>query len=150
MKTYSSKDRTIYGLLAAAAFVALFTAPIAAQTGGIPGVVAPGVESELGREGFTFTEGPVGTAAGGLYFSDIRVNRVFHLDPTGKITVSSENTNGSNGIALAREGDLLFAEGGGPRISKRGRDGSITTVTESFEGKPFLSPNDLLVDARGG
>jgi gluconolactonase len=61
-----------------------------------------------------------------------------------------ENTNGTNGIALTKEGDLLFAEGGGPRISKRGRDGTITTVTDSFQGKPFLSPNDLLVDARGG
>src|SRR5215475_5988849 len=150
MKTYSSKDRTIYGLLGAAAFVALFAAPIAAQTGGIPGVVAPGVESELVQEGFTFTEGPVGTADGGLYFSDIRVNRVFHLDAAGKIAVVRENTNGTNGIALTREGDLLFAEGGGKRISKRGRDGSVTTVTDSFEGKPFLSPNALLVDARGG
>mgnify|MGYP003694476975 CR=1 FL=1 len=118
--------------------------------GGIPGVVAPGVESELVQEGFTFTEGPVGTADGGLYFSDIRVNRVFHLDAAGKITVARENTNGTNGIALTKEGELLFAEGGGKRISKRGRDGTITTVTDSFEGKPFLSPNDLLVDARGG
>jgi gluconolactonase len=125
-------------------------APVVAQTGGIPGVVAPGVESELVQEGFTFTEGPVGTADGGLYFSDIRVNRVFHLDAAGKITVARENTNGTNGIALTKEGDLLFAEGGGKRISKRGRDGTISTVTDSFEGKPFLSPNDLLVDARGG
>src|SRR5262247_2383412 len=150
-KTYPSKgDNGIYTVLGVAALIALLAAPIAAQTSGIPGVVAPGVESELVQEGFTFTEGPVGTADGGLYFSDIRVNRVFHLDPAGKITVARENTNGSNGIALTREGDLLFAEGGGKRITKRGRDGSITTVTDSFEGKPLLSPNDLLVDARGG
>src|SRR5882724_13653788 len=83
----------------------------AQQSAGIPGVISPGVEPELVQEGFTFTEGPVGTPDGGLYFSDIRVNRVFHLDPAGKITVVRENTNGTNGIALTREGELLFAEG---------------------------------------
>src|SRR5206468_13011404 len=110
-------DSGMHIVLSAVALVALFAAPIAAQIGGIPGIVAPGVESELVQEGFTFTEGPVGTADGGLYFSDIRVNRVFYLDPAGKITVARENTNGTNGIALTREGDLLFAEGGGNRIS---------------------------------
>src|SRR5262245_43186555 len=150
-KIHPSKDDSgMYAILSAAALIALFAAPIVAQTGGIPGVLAPGVESELVQEGFTFTEGPVGTADGGLYFSDIRVNRVFHLDPAGKLTVARENTNGTNGIALTKEGDLLFAEGGGPRISKRGRDGTTTTVTDSFQGKPFLSPNDLIVDVRGG
>jgi gluconolactonase len=150
-KAHPNQDRIgMLAGLAAAALIALLPAPVVAQTGGIPGVVAPGVESELVQEGFTFTEGPVGTADGGLYFSDIRVNRVFHLDAAGKITVARENTNGTNGIALTKEGDLLFAEGGGPRISKRGRDGTISTVTDRFEGKPFLSPNDLIVDARGG
>jgi hypothetical protein len=150
-KVHPNQDRIgMLAGLAAATLIALLPAPVVAQTGGIPGVVAPGVESELVQEGFTFTEGPVGTADGGLYFSDIRVNRVFHLDAAGKITVARENTNGTNGIALTKEGDLLFAEGGGKRISKRGRDGTISTVTDSFEGKPFLSPNDLLVDARGG
>jgi gluconolactonase len=150
-KIHLTKDDSgMYAVLGAAALIALLATPIVAQTGGIPGVVAPGVESELVQEGFTFTEGPVGTADGGLYFSDIRVDRVFYLDPAGKITLARENTNGSNGIALTREGDLLFAEGGGKRISKRGRDGSVTTVTDSFQGKPFLAPNDLIVDARGG
>ena len=148
-RIYPSRDG-IYAVFGAAALMAFLAAPITAQTGGIPGVLAPGVASELVQEGFTFTEGPVGTADGGLYFSDIRVNRVFHLDAAGKITVARENTNGTNGIALTREGDLLFAEGEGKRISKRGRDNSVTTVTDSFEGKPFLAPNDLIVDARGG
>ena len=61
-----------------------------------------------------------------------------------------ENSNGANGLALTRDGDLLMAEGGGKRISKRSRDGAITTVTEGIDGKGFLSPNDLLLDAKGG
>ena len=50
---------------------------------GIAGVVAPDVEVELVQEGFVFTEGPVGTADGGLYFTDLRSmpSRIYRLDP---------------------------------------------------------------------
>jgi sugar lactone lactonase YvrE len=121
-----------------------------AQSPGIAGVVAPGVEPELVQEGFVFTEGPLGTPDGGLYFSDIRPNRIYRLEASGKIELVRENTNGANGLAFTREGDLLAAEGTGKRISKRTRDGTVTTVTEGIGGKPFLAPNDLLVDTKGG
>src|SRR5258705_13997981 len=135
----------------AMALVGLFALPVSAQSpSGIAGVVAPGVEPELVQEGFVFTEGPVGTPDGGLYFSDIRPNRIYHLDPGGKISLVREQTNGANGLALTRGGDLLAAEGEGKRISRRSRDGGVTTITEGIAGKPFLSPNDLLVDANGG
>ena len=84
-----------------AGLVVLVALPAGAQSSaGIPGVVAPEATAELVQEGFTFTEGPVGAADGSLYFSDIRINRVFHLDAAGKISVFRENTNGTNGIAL--------------------------------------------------
>jgi gluconolactonase len=135
----------------AAAAVALLAGAVRAQSpGGIAGVVAPGVVPELVQEGFVFTEGPVGTPDGGLYFSDIRPNRIHYLDPSGKISLMREQTNGANGLALTRDGDLIAAEGEGKRISKRSRDGTVTTVTEGIAGKPFLSPNDVLMDATGG
>jgi len=135
----------------AAAVVGLIILPAMAQSpGGIPGVVAAGAEPQLVQEGFVFTEGPVGTPDGGLYFSDIRPNRIYRLDPNGKVDLVREQTNGANGLALTREGDLLAAEGDGKRISKRSRDGTLTTVTEGIAGKPFLAPNDLILDAKGG
>jgi len=143
--------RSIVITLGAAAAVALLAGAVHAQSlGGIAGVVAPGVVPELVQEGFVFTEGPVGTPDGGLYFSDIRPNRIHYLDPGGKISLVREQTNGANGLALTRDGDLIAAEGEGKRISKRSRDGTVTTVTEGIAGKPFLSPNDVLVDAKGG
>jgi gluconolactonase len=136
---------------AAIATQLLLAAPVLAQTpAGIPGVMAPGVEPELAQEGFVFTEGPVGTPDGGLYFSDIRPNKIYHLDPDGKIVLVREQTNGANGLAVTKDGDLLAAEGDGKRISRRSRDGTVTTVTEGVDGKPFLSPNDLILDAKGG
>jgi gluconolactonase len=143
--------RSIVITLGAAAAVVLLAGAVHAQSpGGIAAVVAPGVVPELVQEGFVFTEGPVGTPDGGLYFSDIRPNRIHYLDPGGKISLVREQTNGANGLALTRDGDLIAAEGEGKRISKRSRDGMVTTVTEGIAGKPFLSPNDVLVDAKGG
>lgn len=118
---------------------------------GIPGVVAAGALVELVREGFVFTEGPVGTADGGLFFSDLMgTDRTYRMDPDGAITVVREHTNRGNGLALTRNGDLLVAEGDGKRISKVGPDGQAVSLTEGSADKPLLSPNDLIVDARGG
>src|SRR5438128_2952315 len=82
-----------------------------AQTGsGIKGVVAENARPELVQEGFMFTEGPVGTADGGLYFSDIMgADKTFRLDARGKITLFRNGTNGTNGLALMRDGSLIGA-----------------------------------------
>jgi gluconolactonase len=129
---------------------ALAAPGMAQMPAGILDVLAPGAVPELVQEGYIFTEGPVGTADGGLYFSDIRANRTYFLDPGGKISVARENTNGANGLALTRDGELLFAEGDGRRITRRNKDGSIAVLTEGPPGAPLLAPNDLIVDAKGG
>ena len=151
----NAKRRSIRLGMASVAFFTLFapaamTQARAQSPAGITGVLAAGVAPELVQEGFVFTEGPVGTAEGGLFFSDIRANRTYYLDPAGKIGVVREMTSGGNGLALTRDGELLYAEGDGKRISKRSRDGTISTITEGPAGKPLLAPNDLIVDARGG
>src|SRR5215470_5019720 len=137
--------------LGVATIVAALAVPVLAQApAGISGVLAPGAVPELVQEGYVFTEGPVATADGGLYFSDIRVSKTYFLDAGGKIGVVRENTNGGNGLALTKDGELLFAEGDGKRITKRNKDGGITVLTEGPPGVPLLAPNDLIVDAKGG
>jgi gluconolactonase len=119
--------------------------------GGIPGVAAPGVEAELVQEGYIFTEGPLGTADGGLYFTDLReANRIYRLDAAGKISVFRENSNGTNGLAFTRSGDLVGAEGAGKRISRIGPDARSSELTQGDGAKPLMAPNDLIVDAKGG
>jgi gluconolactonase len=131
--------------------LAAFAAAAMAQTSpGIPGVLAPGVTPHAVADYFIFTEGPVATADGGLYFSDIRTSLTWFLDPAGKFEIVREKTNGANGLALTKDSELLFAEGDGKRITKRNRDGSMTVLTEGPPGVPLLAPNDLIVDARGG
>jgi len=142
--------KRIHAALAAAAWLWALAPALAQSPAGIPGVVAPGIEPQLLQEALKFTEGPVGTADGALYFSDIRANRTYLLETGGKISVAREQTNGANGLALTKDGDLLAAEGDGKRISRLSRDGKVTTITDGIEGKPLLAPNDLIVDAKGG
>ena len=117
---------------------------------GIPGVVAAGTQAELVQDKFTFTEGPVGAADGGLLFSDPRDSRTYHLDAAGKISIFREHTNGTNGLAFNKAGDLLGVEGDGKRVSVRAKDGKVSTITEGAPGRPLMAPNDLILDAKGG
>jgi len=120
-----------------------------AQSPGIHGVVAPGVQPELVQEGFMFTEGPVGTADGGLYFTDIRANKIYKLDPAGKITTVRQNTGGANGLAL-NSGELYAAEGTAKLISRGNQNGRNTPVIDNTNGLQLGAPNDLIFDGRGG
>jgi gluconolactonase len=118
---------------------------------GIRGVVAADARPELVQEGFMFTEGPVATADGGLYFSDIMgADKTYRLDPGGKISVYRSETNGANGLALLRDGSLIGAEGNGKKISKAGASGPAATLTEGSPGMALMAPNDLIADAKGG
>jgi gluconolactonase len=139
-------------LFARLGVVLMFAGCASVQThGGIAGVLAEGVEPELVQEGFIFTEGTLGMADGGLYFTDLRANRIYRLDVSGKISVFRENTNGTNGLAFTPSGDLVGAEGArGKRISKISADGKATELTVGDGEKPFMAPNDLFVDAKGG
>lgn len=136
--------------LATAAFIVVVLLARPQAPAGIPGVVAPGAAAELVQEGFKFLEGPVGTADGGLYFTDILTNKIHRLAPNGQISVVREPSGAANGLVVTPDGDLLAAEMTGKRVSKRSRDGAVTTISDSAGGNPYMAPNDLIADARGG
>src|SRR5262245_3593725 len=77
---------------------------------GIHGVIAAGAIVELVRGGFQWLEGPVATPDGGLYFSDIPVNRILKLDSSGLVSIWFQDTKGTNGLFLLKNGRLLGAE----------------------------------------
>ena len=138
-----------------AALLIVMSAVLLGQTSsgstGIRGVVADGARPELVQEGFKFTEGPVGTADGGLFFSDIMgSDKTYRLDPGGKISLYRTGTNGANGLALMRDGTLIGAEGDGKKISKAVPNGAAVTLTAGPAGMGLMAPNDLIVDGNGG
>ncbi len=98
-----------------------------------------------------FIEGPVWVAepAGGyLVFSDIPANELKRWDAKSGVRTFRAPSGSANGNTLDREGRLLTAEHAG-RISRTEKDGTVTTVVDSFEGKKLSSPNDVVV-ARDG
>jgi len=113
-------------------------------------VIAADARVELVRGGFQGVEGPVATPDGGLYFSDITANRTYKLDTNGNISVWRENTKGTNGQFLLKDGRLLGAESSGPRIIAVTPDGRVSPLATESRGKPLRSPNDLIADKKGG
>jgi len=138
--------RTFIG---AVAFGVVIAMPASAQPSpGIAGVVAPGAQVELVSEFFLNTEGPLGDADGNLYFSDTEANRTYFLDRQGHVTLHRENTNRGNGIAFTRNGDMLWAEGDGPRIAALNKvNGGYRNM---MPGVRLFQPNDLIADDKGG
>jgi gluconolactonase len=118
----------------------------------IPGVVAAGTKVEVIKEGFQGTEGPIGLPDGSLIFTETNANRITKIDKDNNTSTYLENTNGSNGLAFDAKGRLISVQttAGQTRIGVVAPKGSEAVLADSFEGKPFGRPNDLVVDKKGG
>lgn len=116
----------------------------------IHGVIRRGSAPQLIKSGFQGLEGPVPTPDGGLFFSDVNQNRIYRLYGDGRIAVWRENTNGTNGLHLLKDGRLLCAEGKGHRIISITPDGALTVLATGSGGRPLRQPNDLIPDRKGG
>ena len=138
------------------ALVLIYAAPVPtaqesrAPQSAIAGVIAAGARVEEVRGGFKGLEGPVAAPDGGLFFNDIPANITYKLEPNGTIAVWRENTNGANGLFLARDGRLLAAEGAGRRIVAVTPDKRAMPLATAFNGQPLRAPNDVIADSRGG
>lgn len=99
---------------------------------------------------FRFTEGPAADAAGNIYFTDLRVNRIYVHDTAGNISVFREDSGGANGLYFDHGGNLLICEGTNKRITSLAPDKTLVTLADEYNGKPFNKPNDLWVDSEGG
>ena len=112
-------------------------------------VAAPGLTVE-GR--VAFTEGPAwDKATSNVYFSDIDNNRILRRDPTGAFHTYRQPSGRANGLAFDSQGRLIACEGnregGNRRVTRTEADGRITVLTDSFGGKAYNSPNDLIIDS---
>ncbi len=118
-------------------------------------VVEAGARLETAAS-IVFTEGPAADAAGNVYFSEIRGNRILKYSPDGQVTVFREPSHRANGLAFDPQGRLIACEGagmgeaGGRRLTRTDlAGGRVEVLAERYEGKRLNSPNDLDVDAQG-
>lgn len=99
--------------------------------------------------GFDWVEGPVWFGDQGcLLFSDIPNNRILRWTEEGLSTFRAPS-NFSNGHTRDRQGRLVSCEHGTRRVTRTEWDGTITVLADSYQGKPFNSPNDVVVAQDG-
>jgi gluconolactonase len=95
-------------------------------------------------------EGPLWWKEGGyLLFSDIHSNRRMKYMPGSGVSLVQEPTNRANGLTRDLQGRLVACEHDGRRVTRQEPDGSITVVTNSFQGRQLNRPNDVVVKSDG-
>ena len=112
---------------------------------------------ELWNEG-EFTEGVAVAPDGKIYFSDIarspaEPGTIFRFDPASMTTTVHCAASGkSNGLMFDRQGRLIAccgANNGRMALCEITPDGQVVDLVNNFEGKRFLSPNDLVIHPDG-
>jgi gluconolactonase len=93
---------------------------------------------------------------GYLLFSDPNANTIYRWSEDDQITVFRPKSGytgrdigeyrqpGSNGLTLDREGRLTINEHGNHRVTRLEKNGVLTVLADSYEGKRLNSPNDLV------
>lgn len=98
-------------------------------------------------KGMLWAEGPVYFAESGyLLWSDIPNDRMLRWDERdGKVSSFRKPANYSNGNTRDRQGRLVTCEHGERRVTRTEKDGKITVLADSYQGKRLNSPNDVVV-----
>ena len=128
----------------------ILSAVAQAQTPVVPQKSKPEVVSTV-----AFTEGPAYHVDGSVYFTDVSNNRIMRSAPgpqpgAGRMIEVYRTPSGrANGLVFDLEGRLVACEGGSRKVTRTELDGSLTVLAGTYQGKPFNSPNDIDVDARG-
>src|SRR5687767_3093718 len=98
----------------------------------------------------SFIEGPVWIKnTGMLVFSDIPNDELKQWTASGGVASFRKPSRNANGNTIDLAGALLSCEHSGRRISIQGKDGTVKTLVDSFEGKKLNSPNDVVVRSDG-
>ena len=97
------------------------------------------------------TEGPLWHPGGYLTFVDLERQQLLKWDPqTRETTVVRENTGEGNGCTFDRQGNLLMCEGADHRcVTRMDADGNVTSIADSWDGKRFNKPNDVICRTDG-
>ena len=110
--------------------------------------------------GAVFSEGPASDRQGNLLFSDCSENIIYSFDETTlQTSIWSDDSGHANGMNFDAEGRLVVCcdgknypsnpKGGAHAVRRYEKDGTITTLAESYNGKKLNGPNDLCFDSEG-
>ncbi len=120
------------------------------KTPAIPGVVKEGTLVQFIKEGFEGTEGPIAAPDGSFLFTETRANRITRIAADNSISTFLENSNGSNGLAFAPNGDLITVQVNNNQVGVVYPKGREKVLVKDFEGQSFQRTNDLVLAKNGG
>jgi len=123
--------------------------------------IDPAFEIQTLADDCLFTEGPVWEGNGDYLFSDITANCIYRIAEgrEKKIVVDNSGTTdihdpllksdqaGSNGLGFYRDGSLLVCRHGSHEVARY--TGTLSSFISNYNGRPFNSPNDLVVHSDG-
>lgn len=129
-------------------------------------LIDPNASFEILATGFKWSEGPLWVPElQAVLFSDVPTNKIYKWSEQDSLSVyleysghtgegNKESNRGSNGLLLNTENQLLLCQHGDRRIARLNAELSqakpqFVTLADSYENKPFNSPNDLDVDREG-
>ena len=98
-----------------------------------------------------WAEGPVWSSVGKyLLWSDIPNNKQLRwLQDDGEVTEFRKPSGNSNGNTFDHQGRQISCEHGNQRVVRYELDGSVTVLTDSYAGKKYNAPNDVVVHPDG-
>lgn len=123
----------------------LLLLPLSALAADEP-IFAPGAMLRAQAEGGAGGEGPVWHPQLGVLWSGR--GHIMRLDRSGKSTIYRKNA-GTNGLIYDARGRLIACESVARRITRTEPDGTITVLTDRYQGKRYNTPNDLTIDGKG-
>src|ERR1043166_4314164 len=108
-------------------------------------IFAEGAKLKVEAEGGVGGEGPAWHSKLGLLTSGN--GHINQLDRKGKSTIYRKGA-GTNGLLFDAKGRLLACEPEKRRVTRTELDGTITVLTDNYEGKKYNQPNDITVDSQ--
>ncbi|MEY4176733.1 MAG: Gluconolactonase precursor [Planctomycetota bacterium] len=102
--------------------------------------------------GTLWAEGPAWNGVGRyLLWSDIPNDiQLRWLEEDGHVSVFRKPAGNSNGNTFDFQGRQIACEHGTRKVVRYEPSGKVTTLAETFNGKPFNAPNDAVVHPDGG
>ncbi|WP_122367090.1 SMP-30/gluconolactonase/LRE family protein [Pseudomonas coronafaciens] len=113
-------------------------------------LVQPDAQAHLLTADAQWAEGPLCLPGGGVIWSDVKANKVMSWKEQGGVSTLLDPAHYQNGRARDSKGHIVAASHGERAIVRQGPDGQWRTLVDRYQGKRLNSPNDVVVDDRGG
>ena len=113
----------------------------------VPGIVKAGTKMEIIKSGIRGSDAGVGMPDGSVLIAGN--GGVLKVAADGTLTTLVENSEQAAGLAMDSKGNIYGAQYS-KKVSLLYPKENAATLTDSYDGKPYIRPNDLVVDKKGG